>query len=314
MSITPGAHDSEFDPSTMAISPEPFRQVYHLNSASEHFAKVTPPCSSHSRSRGSMAEKWMARSMRRAREIDGSRNVNDHISPLVRAEVSKQVYGILRDNIPPPLEAQTSHNELTLIADSIESKLYQTASSSRAYCSAYSTLEFRITALATAVLIHSDQNQHEHEDHHHNNGHQGISGTCARLSAAARNSLVYCVMVLVSYEKKNLDSSIQRTKRRRISRMEKNSWHSAQGQIGGRSSAAMMEEMYPPSSQPAVESRCRFPQLEKHHNSVKAGLVDCRPQFENTTYCASVDESTRNGSDNRVNVQIIAGDSKTVDM
>mmetsp|Transcript_5936 Transcript_5936/g.13497 ORF Transcript_5936/g.13497 Transcript_5936/m.13497 type:complete len:201 (+) Transcript_5936:361-963(+) len=85
----------------------------------------------------------------------------------------------------------TSQEELMLIAVSIENKLYQTASSPRAYC-ALSTLEFRITALATAVLIHSDK------DRDHN--HHGISDTCAWLSAAARRSLVYCVMVLVSYE------------------------------------------------------------------------------------------------------------------
>jgi len=261
-----------------------------------------------------MTEKWMTRFMRRALEVDDSRNINDHIPPLVRAEVSKQVYGILRDNLPPPLEAQTSHDELALIADSIESKLYQTASSSRAYCSKYSTLEFRIKALATAVLIHSDQSRHEHDDHHHNDGYQRVSDTCARLSAAARNSLVYCVMVLVSYEKKNLDSSIQRMKRRRISRMENNSWHPSQGRIGGRSSAAMMEGMYSPSPQQAAESRRCFPQLEKHQNSDRAGLAECHPQFENMAYCASVDDSTRNGSDNRVNVQIIAGDSKSVDV
>jgi len=259
-----------------------------------------------------MTEKWMARFMQQAPEVDDIRHVNDPISPKVRAEVSKQVYGILRDNLPPPLEAQTSQDELTLIADSIESKLYQTATSSRAYCSAYSTLEFRITALAAAVLIHSDQSQHEQEGHHHHDWHQGVSDTCSRLSAAARNSLVYCVMVLVSYEKKNLDSSIQRMKRRRITRMEKNSRHSAQGQIGGRSSATMMEEVYPPSSQQAAESRRRFPQLEKHHNSDRARLAECHPQFENMAYCPSFDDSTKTGSDNRVNVQIITGDSKKV--
>lgn len=116
------------------------------------------------------------------------------VNPMERAEVSRAVYGILRDNLPAALESQTTPQELALVANSIEAKLYATASSPRAYC-ALSTVEFRITALATAVLIHSDK------------GPQGISDTCARLSAAARKSLVYCVMVLVSYEKKNVEKA-----------------------------------------------------------------------------------------------------------
>lgn len=113
---------------------------------------------------------------------------------------------ILRDNLPPALEYSTSREELALIADSIESKLYQTAPSARAY-KAFSTLEFRITALATAVLIYSDKGNEDRLDRRWRQ--LGISDTCARLSAAARKSLVHCVMVLLSYEKQNLEKHQQ---------------------------------------------------------------------------------------------------------
>jgi hypothetical protein len=101
-------------------------------------------------------------------------------------------YGILRDNLPPSLEYSTTDDDLLQIAASIEKKLYRAASSPQAY-RALSTLEFRITALATAVLIHSDDSVDEDS--------RTVSAMCARLSAAARQSLVYCVMVLVSFEK-----------------------------------------------------------------------------------------------------------------
>lgn len=167
-------------------------------------AEVTP-CTA-SGTRASMEREWMARCiMRREAAKKYNKNLRGSggacISPIERKEVSRAVYGILRDNLPQALENSTTQEELTLIAESIESKLYQTASSPRAYC-ALSTLELRITALATAVLIHSDKSSSSS-----NNGIQkrGISDTCARLSAAARKSLVYCVMVLVSYEKRDLD-------------------------------------------------------------------------------------------------------------
>ncbi|KAL3793473.1 hypothetical protein ACHAW5_001648 [Stephanodiscus triporus] len=119
------------------------------------------------------------------------------ISPAERADISFAVYNILRDNLPPSLEYSTSDDELIQIATSIEKKLYRTASSPQAY-RALSTLEFRITALATAVLIHSDEGNNQEG--------RNISDTCARLSAAARKSLVYCVMILVSYEKNKPDN------------------------------------------------------------------------------------------------------------
>ena len=109
-------------------------------------------------------------------------------------------YDLLVTNLPPSLEYTTSKQELTHIANAIESKLYQSAPSPQAYC-ALSTLEFRITALATAVLIHSDMQN--------NDGSHCISDDCARLSAAARKSLVYCVMVLVSYEKQKLKTNVE---------------------------------------------------------------------------------------------------------
>ena len=104
-------------------------------------------------------------------------------------------YGILRDNMPPSLEATTSHDDLALIADSIENRLHQTAPSPRAYKS-LATLEMRLTALATAVLLHSNQGS-------------GNSTTCVNLAAAARRSLPHCATVLVSYEKRSLEQTRQ---------------------------------------------------------------------------------------------------------
>jgi len=45
----------------------------------------------------------------------------------------------------------------------------------------------------------------DHRDY--DDGSHRISEDCARLSAAARKSLIYCVMVLVSYEKQKLKTS-----------------------------------------------------------------------------------------------------------
>lgn len=128
-------------------------------------------------------------------------NTMGDISPAERADISYAVYGIIRDNLPPSLEYSTSDDELLQTATSIEKKLYRAATSSQAY-RALSTLEFRITALATAVLIHSDEASDQDG--------RNISHTCARLSAAARKSLVYCVMILLSYEKQKLDNGTGR--------------------------------------------------------------------------------------------------------
>ena len=206
-------------------------------------------------------------------------------------------YNVLRDNLPPALETQTSQEELTYVADSIERKLYQTASSPRAYC-ALGTLELRITALATAVLIHSDRGQEDY------NGYQVVSDTCARLSAAARRSLVYCVMVLISYEKRNLDKPIQQ---RRMAKMEKKkNLGYLQGQEGylqgqeGSSTNEMMKEMY---SQYAAEYHL--------HQQAECPSFDGNPhraeycQFEKMTPSASIDHSAGDDLDNR-------GDSEQV--
>ena len=113
---------------------------------------------------------------------------------------TQQRYGIIRDNLPPSIEYSTSDDELLEAATSIEKKLYRAATSSQAY-RALSTLEFRITALATAVLIHSDEASDQDG--------RNISHTCARL-ATARKSLVYCVMILLSYEKQKLGNGTGR--------------------------------------------------------------------------------------------------------
>lgn len=100
-------------------------------------------------------------------------------------------HGILRDNLPPTLAADTSKEELTQIADSVEDKLYNSASTPQEY-KCIGTLESRIKALATAELRYSDKGRGDKR-----------SEMCARLTAAAQKDLVYAVMVLVTYEKKN---------------------------------------------------------------------------------------------------------------
>lgn len=115
---------------------------------------------------------------------------DDVVSPADRADITYAVYVILRDNLPPSFDM--SDDELVKIAMSIEKKLYRASSSTQAY-RALSTLESRLTAMATAILIHTDGVDERHQ----------VSDTCKRLMAAARKSLVYCVMVLVSYATKN---------------------------------------------------------------------------------------------------------------
>lgn len=187
-------YNQESNPNSM-VSPHSLHRISPRDSAerSTSSAATVTPCGP-----GTTIEQWMARCNHQRKTDKKHTNPQVHISHMERTEVSRAVYGILRDNLSPALALTTSQKDLTLIADSIENRLHQTASSPRAYCK-LSTLEFRITALATAVLIHSDDGQ--------SHNHQGISDTCARLSAAARRSLVYCVMVLVSYETRNLDKS-----------------------------------------------------------------------------------------------------------
>lgn len=153
--------------------------------------KVTP-CSD---SKISIDEKLLSTRMETApratkRKIEELFIQDDIVSPADRADITYAVHGILRDNLPSSFNL--SDDELVQIAMSIEKKLYRASSSTKSY-RALSTLEFRLTAMATAVLIHTDGVDDR----------QQVSDTCKRLTAAARKSLVYCVMVLVSYAMKN---------------------------------------------------------------------------------------------------------------
>ena len=153
--------------------------------------KVTP-CSD---SNISIEEKLLSTRMETAPSRATKRKIeklfrDDVVSPADRADITYAVYDILHDNLPSSFDL--SDDELVQIAMSIEKKLYRASSSTQAY-RALSTLEFRLTAMATAVLIHTDGVDER----------QQASDTCKRLTAAARKSLVYCVMVLVSYAMKN---------------------------------------------------------------------------------------------------------------
>eukprot|EP00804_Cyclotella_cryptica_P021075 CCRYP_019392-RA/>CCRYP_019392-RA protein AED:0.10 eAED:0.10 QI:416/1/1/1/0.5/0.33/3/548/235 len=116
------------------------------------------------------------------------------ISSMQRSEMSREIYHIIRYNLPTSISKTTTLPQLILVSRAIEKKLYQGASSYRNYIDE-STLKLRITALACAVLIHSEEGASRGER----------SDTCLRLLAAARSSLPHCIMVLVSYETRQLD-------------------------------------------------------------------------------------------------------------
>mmetsp|Transcript_31705 Transcript_31705/g.66354 ORF Transcript_31705/g.66354 Transcript_31705/m.66354 type:complete len:385 (-) Transcript_31705:30-1184(-) len=141
-------------------------------------------------------------------------NFSTTITPMHRSEISKTVYQILRCNLPSPLREETTQTQLMLISRAVERKLYATATSSGSNASSpqafrtytdKSTIELRIAALATAILIHAESVRQNRQ------GQLGQqSETCSRLSAAARRSLAHCVTVLVSYEKRELEKVVRK--------------------------------------------------------------------------------------------------------
>lgn len=289
-------------------SPQSFNMLYggdERSSASHGSATVTP-CPGPG-TRASIEREWMARCMMRREaaekydnELRGSGGGYD-VSPIDRKEVSKAVCGILRDNLPPALDYSTSREELTLIAESIEAKLYQTAPSARAYM-AFSTLEFRITALATAVLIYSDKG---HEDRNHPRRQPGISDTCARLSAAARKSLVYCVMVLVSYEKRNLEkqqammgrsgrmaSSPAQARRRLAEGYSPRQQQQQEQQHQGSSNSGMTtEDGYSQEQRAAAEYYLRLCQMDKKYpSSASEWNHNHRPKRSESSECLQLEK------------------------
>jgi len=264
------------------MSPRSIEQIHCQTSADERCAlsssAMITPCDS-GRSKPIM-DQWMASNMWRS--VDDFDETNEYVSQKERTEISMAIFGILRDNIPPSLEAENSEEDLMLIAESIERKLYQTASSPRAYC-AFSTLELRITALATAVLVHTDKGRNENEY----NGYQVVSDTCARLSAAARRSLVYCIMVLISYEKRNMRKAMRK---RGVPRVEKNIMGCMQCQETNRNTTAA-EEVEGMNLQRTAEYQfcqqvpnkyagyCQFEKSAYNDINVGRGLV--RPDVDN---------------------------------
>lgn len=116
------------------------------------------------------------------------------ISSAQRSDMSREVHHIIRLNLPSSIRDTTTLPQLILVSRAIEKKLYQSASSYNAYLNK-SSLKLRIAALACAVLIHSEDKSLK----------QKRSETCLRLLAAARTSLPHCIMVLVSYETRQLN-------------------------------------------------------------------------------------------------------------
>lgn len=109
-------------------------------------------------------------------------------------------YIILRSNLPESLQDTTTSPQLILIARAIEKKLFRRAESARSYLD-LSTLKFRLSALACAVLIYSDEHGQELKK---GGGSSGRSETCDRLMRAARESLSHSIMVLISFESRKL--------------------------------------------------------------------------------------------------------------
>ena len=92
---------------------------------------------------------------------------------------------------------KTSLSHLSLVSQAVEKKLFSRADSYQSYLD-LTTLKFRITALACAVLIHSEESGGKDKVP------EDRSEIFAGLYAAARSSLPHSVMVLVSYEMKRL--------------------------------------------------------------------------------------------------------------
>jgi hypothetical protein len=110
-------------------------------------------------------------------------------------------YYIIRTNLPESIQETMTLPQILLISRSVEQKLFQTATS----CSAYldkTTIKFRITALACAILIHSEElgGRKSPSDY---------SDTFVRLITQARSSLPHCTMVLVSYERRRLAKELE---------------------------------------------------------------------------------------------------------
>lgn len=106
-------------------------------------------------------------------------------------------YTVIISNIPDSVKSRTtSPQQLILISRAIEKKLFTEADSYLAY-NDLTSLKFRFTALACAILIHS-------EKHGDANRKRERSQTCVKLLAAARRSLSHCILVLISYESRQL--------------------------------------------------------------------------------------------------------------
>jgi hypothetical protein len=143
-----------------------------------------------------MASNWISPPIQQSRQSIGDVSSKSMVSSMQRSDMSREVYHLIRDNLPQSIKATTALPKLILISRSIEKKLYQSAPSCNAYLN-LDTLKLRIAALACAVLIHSEEEK--------GSSRQERSETCSKLLAAARNSLQHCCMVLVSYETREIE-------------------------------------------------------------------------------------------------------------
>lgn len=106
-------------------------------------------------------------------------------------------YVIIRStNLPQSFQNTTTSPQLILISRAIENKLFERAETYQSYLD-LSTLPFRLTALACAVLLFT-------AGYKEGQRLDTRSEACSHLLAAARNSLNHAVMVLVLFESQQL--------------------------------------------------------------------------------------------------------------
>lgn len=146
--------------------------------------------------KGQTTSKWVSPPSQDRRQSIGDVASKSMVSSMQRSDMSRDIYHLIRNNTPRSIKDSITLPKLILISRSIEKKLYQSASSYNAYLNP-ETLKFRITALACAILIHSERGKGPSK--------QERSETCTKLLAAARSSFQHCCMVLISYETREID-------------------------------------------------------------------------------------------------------------
>eukprot|EP00804_Cyclotella_cryptica_P003995 CCRYP_013920-RA/>CCRYP_013920-RA protein AED:0.04 eAED:0.04 QI:250/1/1/1/1/1/2/697/212 len=173
-----GCSEMEAKLNLSLISPIPLRPTITRGTANnKHFATMAESPRGQTSSAGLVSPpSQLGQSLRLNMQNDKML-----ISSMQRSEMSREIYHIIRYNLPTSISKTTTLPQLILVSRAIEKKLYQGASSYRNYIDE-STLKLRITALACAVLIHSEEGASRGER----------SDTCLRL--LAQHGLHYLIV------------------------------------------------------------------------------------------------------------------------